>query len=1123
MADLHSIVINLTAKATQMDSELRKAQATIKGLEGTVAQLQDRMRQTAGASGQVTTSLRGMGSSGGMLVGQLKGLAAGYLGVQAAAQGMQAIFAAGMRVEQQQRAWAAIAGGAKQANAELSFLRGTADRLGVSFVALEEGYRQVAAASKGTALEGQATREIFTAVTQAMQTLGASSESLQGALRAISQSISSGVVQSEELRGQLSEHLPGAMQIASRATGQTTAALMKQMEAGQVLAVDFWPKFAKALTTQFAPATETAGQATRTLSQEIARVGNVLSEMSAVVAKESGLMSWATSLLKVIADIGAEANKSKAAIRLMQETGTINARSETEALIKGQRAGLGPLPQAEVKVAADEYDALTKSIAENMTTMRHWQKMVQEPHIVAAIEKLGTAQDALFAKRAALLARIGAGPETASTQVPRLSESAQTAQGVPALMTEQTARAKRFAEQVDAIATSTLKLGTSLEGLMSPAEIAKRQLDSLTKEMEKLQDTIPSIPSQGSPQTLAYPGQANRAPESMRALFAASGAKYGVDPLRLESIASVETRGSFKSDLTSPAGAQGLMQFMPGTARDMGLKDPFNIAQSIEAGAKYFAQQLERFGTIPLALAAYNAGPGNVAKAGNAIPRIKETQDYVRFAEGAYAQYGGTPATMQQAGSSAAANPMQRLMELRSQLTAKVEGSARLEEGERNEAARNLADRKARVDAADEHAEAVERLIAKFETLTTAEDAATRTTEIANIARQAAAGDSDGMRESLERLGESLSRSNVGMNVNERAIATRSLETILAANADADTTQGILEHVAALDKDASAIEATKKWMKDMAEVQRGIADANEIIARTEAGKQDAILQTLATIEQGLPTMAAYEEQLLKLQGLGANERVIARAKELRKESDVVFLSMREGAENLAMSLEDTLIASLTRGGDAWKQFGQIAVEELLRILLNATQFRQTLTGLLTKAGEAIIGIVGSYYGVNTSAGENLRGYGGPTGRAAGGGVGAGQLAQVGEQGRELLIGPGGMRLVGQHGPEMIRPRQASYVVPHQATMQLLRTGKPPMRVANAMTRAAGGPMNVGDNYLAGEQGVEAVMSMQRGGASERPVIVNMTVNAKDAPSFLRSGAEVKRAAALAFQDAQRSL
>jgi len=102
--------------------------------------------------------------------------------------------------------------------------------------------------------------------------------------------------------------------------------------------------------------------------------------------------------------------------------------------------------------------------------------------------------------------------------------------------------------------------------------------------------------------------------------------KYGIDPemfLRL-----IQQESSFRPDVVSPKGAIGLGQLMPATAKELGV-DPTDPMQNLEGAAKYLSQQLKRFGSPDLALAAYNAGPTRVARLGR-VPNIAETQNYVK-------------------------------------------------------------------------------------------------------------------------------------------------------------------------------------------------------------------------------------------------------------------------------------------------------------------------------------------------------------------------------------------------------------------------------------------------------------------------------------------------------------
>ena len=123
------------------------------------------------------------------------------------------------------------------------------------------------------------------------------------------------------------------------------------------------------------------------------------------------------------------------------------------------------------------------------------------------------------------------------------------------------------------------------------------------------------------PQTGAGPGNYEQ-------IITAMSQKYGVDPNLIREV--IEAESAFNPKAVSPVGAEGLMQLMPDTAISYGVQNSFDPVQNVDGGTHFFRDLLDRFqGNIPLALAAYNAGPGAVDKY-HGVPPYQETQNYVK-------------------------------------------------------------------------------------------------------------------------------------------------------------------------------------------------------------------------------------------------------------------------------------------------------------------------------------------------------------------------------------------------------------------------------------------------------------------------------------------------------------
>ncbi|MDZ5712998.1 lytic transglycosylase domain-containing protein [Jeotgalibacillus haloalkalitolerans] len=150
-------------------------------------------------------------------------------------------------------------------------------------------------------------------------------------------------------------------------------------------------------------------------------------------------------------------------------------------------------------------------------------------------------------------------------------------------------------------------------------------------EQHKLQNALSTqIPNIQSP--IETTAQAihikSKNPQPLDQIIKTAAEQYQVPEKLVRSV--IQHESNYNPDAVSHAGASGLMQLMPGTAKWLGVKNIFDPAENVNAGVKYLRDMLNKYNQDPkLALAAYNAGPGNVDKY-NGIPPFKETTNYVR-------------------------------------------------------------------------------------------------------------------------------------------------------------------------------------------------------------------------------------------------------------------------------------------------------------------------------------------------------------------------------------------------------------------------------------------------------------------------------------------------------------
>ena len=233
-------------------------------------------------------------------------------------------------------------------------------------------------------------------------------------------------------------------------------------------------------------------------------------------------------------------------------------------------------------------------------------------------------------------------PYIDQTQTARLQEAAsaniQTPKNTDEAVTtfkECLASAER---SVQAMAVDAL-LAASNSGAVSLDTV--QQILGFTPQTDAPVDTSPVADTFTSSSSSANTTAANAtssgsvsSPENLEEYFKEASETYGVDINLLKAIARQES--NFNPSATSSAGAMGVMQLMPSTAKGLGVTNAYDAQENIMGGAKLMAQNLKKYnGDVSLALAAYNAGSGNVAKYGG-IPPFAETQNYVSKVLGYY-------------------------------------------------------------------------------------------------------------------------------------------------------------------------------------------------------------------------------------------------------------------------------------------------------------------------------------------------------------------------------------------------------------------------------------------------------------------------------------------------------
>lgn len=244
--------------------------------------------------------------------------------------------------------------GAEDFNNMMKLTEETSNELGLSLLDTQRGFSTIAAAARGSALEGAPVIELFKGVSQAAAAIGLTADETNSVFTAFGQIISKGTVQAEELRGQIGERLPQALQAAARALGVTEAKLGDMLRRGEVTANDLLPKLAKELQNTFG---EQAVKNATSLTAQMNRLNNAVKLISSSTAK------WALENLYVADGYFKIAEQVEAA--RIEEASNNNLVKNTKERIRKELLDTLNATENQNKTYAEQ-KVLLKGVADNL-------------------------------------------------------------------------------------------------------------------------------------------------------------------------------------------------------------------------------------------------------------------------------------------------------------------------------------------------------------------------------------------------------------------------------------------------------------------------------------------------------------------------------------------------------------------------------------------------------------------------------------------------------------------------------------------------------------------------------------------------------------------------------------
>lgn len=285
MVDAGVSTSSLAARQAELSARQKVLRSDAGEIAGKYREQADAAKASASTQSQAADRIEDGNERIGKSADSATDLVKGLGGALAAGFTFDQLVQAASQMETIKAGLQAVTGSAELAGKEFEFVRQVATRVGADVTQVGQAFLGLAAATRGTAVEGEPTRQVFEAVAAAMGKAGKSSAETENALVALAQIASKGTVSMEELRGQLGEALPGALQAAANGLGVTTQDLIQLVEQGKIAAEDIFPALTQGLNELYG----SGGQGAQTLAQEITNIKNQFVELANSIGESGGL------------------------------------------------------------------------------------------------------------------------------------------------------------------------------------------------------------------------------------------------------------------------------------------------------------------------------------------------------------------------------------------------------------------------------------------------------------------------------------------------------------------------------------------------------------------------------------------------------------------------------------------------------------------------------------------------------------------------------------------------------------------------------------------------------------------------------------------------------------------